>query len=135
MSNQVYANSQKLYTQTLQLVAGSGSAGSPAGAIFSPAILYTYNYFIDGSMCTILINPLVGTVATAAFTLQMGILPVPLRPYRQQAGSIVIDNTTTTVVGYYKITPDGTFTVVSPTASVVAASFGLEQQAITYPLN
>jgi hypothetical protein len=130
MSQQVYANPQNLYVQTLPVQTVVASASG----VFSPAIPVTYQYVVNGFTVTIFLPALSAAASGAPSTiLNLGGLPPAIIPTRLQAFPIVLQNGTNFPIGYARIA-SGSLSVVFPSATNPPDATGFLQQSFSYSI-
>jgi hypothetical protein len=130
MSQQVAANSQKLYTQTLPIT----SQAVTLGGMWLPAIDATIKYVVDGSMVTLVLPETIVASTNPSSVISFGTLPQALWPRADQNIPCVTHIGVNSVLGFVKITAAGVMTMTSTSTSSPPGLAGFESQTINYPI-
>jgi len=107
MSNQVYANETTKYSSIVNLTSVSGSIGSA----FTPALPWTYNYYNNNGITTIVFNLTAAITQLNASELITSTLPLGARPSRTLDFPASVIRNGNVEVGRVQILADGTLKI------------------------
>jgi uncharacterized lipoprotein YmbA len=130
MSQQVAANSQKLYTQTRPQFVQNLSISNPYAAPV-PITITSYSNAYD---VTLVVQQAEGTSTVPSLVMTVdGVLDPSVRPARDQLMSSVLKQAGNTVVGYVTVLASGNIVFSFPSGTS-SGTCGVRAQTIKYSL-